>query len=143
MRVLIVGGTGFIGYHAVKSFLYSRHQVTVLSLPPLPADDFFPSEVEILLADLNNLEDKVLLRLLKRQNGVVFAAGADDRILPKSPAYRFFKSTNVQSCVRFFKLAREAGVKRGVLLGSYFYQFERISHENRLTHHNPYISSRQ
>jgi dihydroflavonol-4-reductase len=143
MRVLIVGGTGFIGYHAVQAFLGRSHQVTVLALPPLPAKDFLPSEVKVILSDLNSMSDESLKILLKKQEAVVFAAGADDRTLPKSPAYSFFYSANVTSCVRFFRLARESGVKRGVLLSSYFAHFDRIWPEMQLSLHHPYICSRQ
>jgi len=143
MRVLIVGGTGFIGYHTVKLFLHHDYKVTVLSLPPIPKEDFFDPEVETILADLNDIEDDSLQVILKEQDAVVFMAGADDRNTPKAPAYPFFYSANVQTCVRFFRLAREAGVKRGVLLGSYFAHFDRIWPEMRLSHHHPYIRSRQ
>lgn len=143
MQILIVGGAGFIGYHTVRSFLRDGHQVTVLSLPPCPMDGFLPPEVEIHLVDLNHLEDRFLLQVLKRQDGVVFAAGADDRIIPKYPAYRFFYLANVKTCVRFFRLAREAGVQRGVLLGSYFSYFDRIWPEMRLSDYHPYIRSRR
>ncbi len=143
MRVLIVGGTGFIGYHTVKAFIRKGHQVTVLALPPLPAKDFLPSEVKVILSDLNSMSDESLKILLKKQEAVVFAAGADDRTVPKSPSYPFFYAANVTSCVRFFRLARESGVKRGVLLSSYFAHFDRIWPEMQLSLHHAYIRSRQ
>jgi dihydroflavonol-4-reductase len=143
VRILIVGGTGFIGFHAVNAFLRKSHRVTVLSLPPMPSDDYLPEEVEIILEDINELSDEVFRTLLGKQDAVVFAAGADDRVVPKAPAYSFFYSANVKSCVRFFRLAREAGVKRGVLLGSYFAHFDRIWPEMRLSDRHPYIRSRQ
>lgn len=143
MQVLIVGGTGFIGYHAVKALLKNGHRVTVLALPPLPAEDFLPSEVKIILSDLKSMSDESLKILLKKQDAVVFAAGADDRTLPKSPAYSFFYLFNVSVCVRFFTLARESGVKRGVLLSSYFAYFDRIWPEMQLSLYHPYIRSRQ
>lgn len=143
MNVLVVGGTGFIGYHAVRELLRRGHQVAVLALPPLPAEGFLPPEVRITLADLNKLPDKQIQVLLAGQDAIVYAAGADDRVVPKAPAWEFFYSANVRPSARLFTLAREAGVKRGVLLSSYFAHFDRIWPEMKLSQHHPYIRSRQ
>jgi dihydroflavonol-4-reductase len=143
MKILIVGGTGLIGYHAMQECLRHGHKVTVLALPPLPDNNLLPPEVGMVLADMNRLSDEGLLDLLKKQDAVVFAAGADDRTLPRAPAYPFFYEANVKSCVRLFSLARRAGVKRGVILGSYFAHFDRIRPELKLSHYHPYIRSRQ
>ena len=143
MNVFIVGGTGFIGYHAVQEFLQRGHTVTVLALPPLPVADLLPSQVEIKFANLNDLPDDEIGSLLQPQDAVVFAAGVDDRSLPQAPAYPYFYAGNVEACKRFFTLARQAGVKRGVLIGSYFAYFDRIWPEMKLSEHHPYIRSRK
>jgi nucleoside-diphosphate-sugar epimerase len=142
MNVFIIGGTGFIGYHAVVEFIRRGHQVSVLALPPLPADDLLPPEVDIKLADLNSLPDEEVRALLRGHDALVFAAGVDDRTIPKSPSYDFFYEGNVRSCSRLFRLAREVGVKRGVVIGSYFAYFARIWPEMELSKHHPYIRSR-
>ena len=139
---MIMGGTGFLGYHAAKEFLKHGHRISVLALPPLPKRNLFPKQVDIHLSDMNQLSDKELLGLLKGKDAVVFAGGADDRTTPKAPAYPFFYQANVQSSIRFFTLARQAGVKRGVLLGSYFTYFNRIWPEKKLSQYHPYIRSR-
>jgi dihydroflavonol-4-reductase len=72
-----------------------------------------------------------------------FAAGADDRVVPPAPAYEFFYQHNVEACSRLFALARQAGVKRGALLSSYFAYFDRVWAELRLAEHHPYIRSRK
>jgi nucleoside-diphosphate-sugar epimerase len=142
MNVIIIGGTGFIGYHAALVFLQRGHTVSILALPPLPAQELFPPEVKIRLADLNTLQDHTLLELLRGQDALVFAAGADDRTIPKAPAYEFFHEANVRTPQRLFRLARQAGVRRGVILGSYFAHFDRIWPEMELAKHHPYIRSR-
>ncbi len=38
MNVFMVGGTGFLGYHAVRELQKRGHRVTLLALPPLPAE---------------------------------------------------------------------------------------------------------
>jgi dihydroflavonol-4-reductase len=141
-RVLLVGGTGFLGYHAVRELIKRGHQVTILALPPLPAEGLFPAEVKIELADLNRLADDEISALLKGQDAVVYAAGADDRLTPKAPAYPFFFQHNVEATVRLLTLARQAGVKKGIVLGSYFAHFDRAWPQLKLKEHHPYIHSR-
>lgn len=141
-RVLVLGGTGFIGYHAVRLFRACGWDVTVLALPPLPAAGLLPPEVEVVLADLSRQTDAELEELLKGHDAAVFAAGADDRVTPKAPAWPFFHNANVAQATRFFALARRAGVRRGVLLGSYFAHFARAWPELELARHHPYVRSR-
>jgi len=143
MNVLIIGGTGFIGFHVVKEFLKQGYQVRVLALPDLPIENLFPPEVDIILDDLHRILEDDICDFLQDQEAVVFAAGVDDRTLPKSPAYPFFYHGNVVSCQRLFKLARQCGIKRGVILGSYFAHFDRIWPQMALSKHHPYIRSRQ
>ncbi len=142
-NVVVIGGTGFIGYNAVKEFIRSGYNVTVLALPPMPKEDLFSKEVMIRLADLNSCTDAELISLLNGQDALVYAAGVDDRVIPKKPAYDFFYAANVKPCIRLFSLARKAGVKRAVLLSSYFCYFDRIWPEKKLSLHHPYIRSRQ
>jgi len=141
-NVLLVGGTGFLGYHAVRELIKRGHNVTILALPPLPAEGLFPKDVKILLADLNQLADAEISSLLRGQDAVVYAAGADDRLTPKAPAYPFFYKHNVEATVRLLTLARQAGMKKGIVLGSYFAHFDRAWPQLRLSQHHPYIRSR-
>jgi len=142
MNVLIIGGTGFLGYYATHELLRRGHCVSILALPPLPAPDLFPAEVRITLANLDGLSDDEVLALLRGQDGVVMAAGADDRIIPRAPAYPFFYHHNVEASARLFRLARRAGVRRGALLSSYFAHFCRIWPHLKLAEHHPYVRSR-
>ena len=143
MRVLVIGGTGFIGYHAVNECLQNGHDVTVLALPPLPIESLFPNKVHVMLANFNVLSNEDIKLLLDGQDAFVYAAGVDDRTLPAAPAYPFFYEENVKPCVRLVKLACESGVKRGVLLSSYFAFFDRLWPHKRMFEHHPYIRSRK
>lgn len=142
MKVFILGGTGFIGYHAVKELINRGHQVTIAALPPLPADGLFPPEVKITLADFNTLTDDEALQLLSGHDAMVHAAGADDRVIPKAPAYPFFYKANVAASEWLFTLAKRAGVKKAVMLGSYFAYFNREWADLKLAEKHPYIRSR-
>lgn len=142
LKILLIGGTGFLGYYATKELIACGHQVKILALPPEPPSELFPSEVEIHLADMSKLTDERLQSLLHGNDVVVFAAGVDDRVTPRKPAYPFFSKHNVESVRRVFTLARAAGVRRGIVLGSYFAYFDRIWPELKLSTHHPYIRSR-
>lgn len=141
--VLIVGGTGFIGYHATLEFLKKDYRVTVLSLPPTPPKSLFPPEVKIILGDIGKLTDAGLSRIISGHHTVVFAAGADDRVTPPRPAYPFFYKNNVENARRFFKAAAASGVKKGVVLSSYFLYFDRHWPELELSRNHPYVRSRR
>jgi len=141
-KVLMIGGTGFLGYYAIRELLKLNYEVTILALPPLPAEGLFPPEVKITLADMNKLTDDEVGALLKGQDAVVYAAGADDRVVPKAPAYPFFYKHNVEATRRLIGIAKNAGVKKGVVLGSYFAYFAREWPQLELTKHHPYIRSR-
>jgi dihydroflavonol-4-reductase len=142
-KVVVIGGTGFLGYYAVKEFLRRGHRVTVVALPPLPEEGLFPEDVAIILADINELDDSSVANILKGHDAIVFAAGADDRVIPRAPAYDFFYQANVRSCVRIITIAREVGIKRGVILSSYFLHFDRLWPEEKLAEYHPYIRSRK
>jgi nucleoside-diphosphate-sugar epimerase len=140
--VLILGGTGFIGWHAAHEFLRRGWRVTAVALPPLPAPDLFPPQVRMKLADFGTMSDDAFSGLLQGHETAVFAIGADDRTTTKAPAYPFFKQTNVDTTARFVRLCCRAGVRNVGLLGSYFCHFARVRPELELARHHPYIRSR-
>lgn len=143
MNVFILGGTGFLGYYATLELLRRGHRVRTLALPPAPPAGLLPLEVSVQLGNFNELSDSAVMDLFAGCDGVVFAAGADDRVTPKAPADDFFHKANVLAGERFFRLAAEAGVRRGVLLSSYFAHFDRVWPELHLSEHHPYIRSRK
>jgi len=142
MHILIIGGTGFIGYHAVQEFLHSGHQVSVIALPLLATPDLLAPQVHIHFTNIEQASDQALKAILQGVDALIFAAGADDRLLPDRPAYEFFHQANVETTSRIIRLARQAGVKRGVIIGSYFAHFARLWPEMGLCAHHPYIRSR-
>ncbi|MFH0760944.1 MAG: NAD(P)-dependent oxidoreductase [Bacteroidota bacterium] len=142
MKVLVIGGTGFIGYHIVHELINKGHEAGVLALPSLSERISLPETVEIVLADLNAMNDGQLSDLLAGYESFVFAAGADDRSLPDSPAYRFFEKANVAPLIRLINLAKPAGMDSGLVMGSYFTHFNRLWPDLRLAEHHPYIRSR-
>jgi len=141
-RVFIVGGTGFLGYHAALEFLKAGWDVVAAGLPPAPPTGILPPEVQIQLQDYTRTPDAELLYQLHGVTALVFAAGLDDRSTPAKPAFPKFRQANVLAPQRLFQLAAQAGVKRAVVLGSYFAYFNRQWPELHLADHHPYIRSR-
>ena len=127
MNILIVGGTGFLGWRVAQEFLRRGHRISVLALPPMPAEGLLPAGTPVHLADLCQMSDNAVRTLLGGADGVVFAAGADDRVVPQAPAYPFYHRANVEAGVRLFRLAREAGSQQR-------------GHAGRERHANPGLS---
>lgn len=122
-KVFILGGTGLLGYYTTKELLAKGYQVKTMALPPMPAEELLPKEVECSLGDINELTDEEIKDLLSDCEGFIYAAGADERTIPKKPALKFFYEANVLPTQRLAHIAAEAGVKRFVIFGSYFAEF--------------------
>ena len=142
MKVIVLGGTGLIGYHAVLELLERGHQVSSLALD-MPLADLLPTQVENIRADLSNCSDERFCKVLAGTDAVVFAIGEDERKLKNAPAYEHLFQANVCSTERVVRLAAECDVQKVVICGSYFTYFERTIPEWRLSENHPYIRSRQ
>lgn len=122
-KVFVLGGTGFLGYFTVKELLKRGCKVSTISRHSMRAEDLFPREVEYRVGNINEMSDGEILEMLKFVDGFVYAAGADERTLPEAPAVKFFYDENVLPTQRIARLAKQAGVKKFVLLSSYFAHF--------------------
>ncbi|MFC4554592.1 NAD-dependent epimerase/dehydratase family protein [Georgenia faecalis] len=122
-HVVVIGGTGLLGYHTTLELLARGYRVTSVSLPPLPAEDLFPAEVEHVFADIAAMAEADLLALLVGKHAVIYGAGADERTTPDAPAARYFYEANVLPTQRVARIARAAGVRKFVLFGSYTAEF--------------------
>ena len=138
-KVLVLGGTGLLGYHTTLELLDRGYDVISMALPPMPADDLFEGmNVENHLVNINDLSDEEILKHLEGVHGVMYAIGADERIVPDAPAFSFFYEANVRPTQRLVRLARQAKVKHFVVYGSYFSEFtEKWPEENLREHGYP------
>ncbi|SFQ37256.1 Nucleoside-diphosphate-sugar epimerase [Desemzia incerta] len=137
-KVFILGGTGFLGYYTVRELLSKGYEVKTMALPPMPTEDLLPAEVECSLGNINELSDDEIRDLLSDCEGFIYAAGADERVVPQKPAMKFFYEANVLPTQRLARLAKEAGVKKFVVFGSYFAEFaERLPEYNLRTQAYP------
>lgn len=141
-RLFIIGGTGFIGSHTTLLALKEGYRVSLLSrsLPEPP--DLFPDTVNLFKGDASLLPETNLEEMFRDHSVVVYAIGADDKYLPPKPAYSHFYFHNVETTAKVYRSAKKAGVKKMIILGSYFCYFNRQWPDMQLTTYHPYIRSR-
>ncbi len=142
MKIIIVGGTGLLGYHALLVALDRGYSVDTLAVDDIELGDWYPGEVNVRYGDVFELSEKNLQEHFTGYDAMVYAVGPDDRITPPAPAYEFFYTRLVESCEKVVTAARRAGVRKCVILNSYFAYFDRIWPEKELSKHHPYIKCR-
>ena len=142
MDVFMVGGTGLLGAAAASELLAMGHGVRSVALPPLPPDTLLPRGMALTLGNILDLSDDDLLGLMAGCGGFVFAAGVDERIEGPPPIYDLFHRHNIAPLGRLLALARQAGIRKAAILGSYFAHFDRAWPDLQLAATHPYIRSR-
>ncbi len=142
MKVFMIGGTGLLGCEAATTLIKRGHQVTSVALPPLPEGAPIPEEMEIIFGDINKKTDEEIESMLKGCDVFIFAAGVDERVEFPAPVMDYYYKFNIAPLERIFPLCKKAGVKRAVVLGSYFAYLNKIKPEMKLTERNPYMKSR-
>lgn len=122
MRVVVAGGTGFIGSHVAARLAARGDEVTVLGRRPRSEDD--PAAIERmprLVADYTS--EALTPELLAGFDAVVFAAGNDIRhVTADDEDAAFWNRVQARGVPRFAALAQRAGVGRFVQIGSYYHQ---------------------
>ena len=111
MLVAISGGAGFLGLHLARRLVADGHAVRTLDPAPLDEPELERS-VEELRGDVR--DEAVAARLVVGADVLVHAAAA----LPIQSARDAIRSVNVDGAATTFAAAREAGVRRAVLISS-------------------------
>ncbi|MEG1581951.1 MAG: NAD(P)-dependent oxidoreductase [Clostridia bacterium] len=142
MKVFMIGGTGLLGSEGARELIKRGHKVTALSLSQVPLGADIPKEMELKFGDFNKLSDKEIIKFIKGMDAVAFCAGIDERIVGDKPIYDMFYKYNNAPVERLLTLAKTCGVKKALILGSYFTYFERTWPELELYKKHPYIRSR-
>lgn len=142
MKVFIVGGTGFIGYHTALELLKQKNETATISLPDIKIGDWFPNEVKVEYGNIFEMSQDKLQKLFEGYDAMVYAVGPDDRYTPQGDAYEFFYDRLVTACTKTVAAARKAGVKKCVVCGSYFAHFNNKYPESNLATRHPYIRAR-
>jgi len=142
--VLIAGGTGFLGYHSALLFLKRGVRVDAVALPKeIDLSGWYPPDIGIRFGDLFAMTEADLETLMSGHgyDTFVYALGPDDRTVPDRPAYDFFRDRLVTRAGRILGAAKRAGIRRAVVLNSYFSFYDRIL-GGVLSRHHPYVRAR-
>ena len=135
MKVLVVGGTGLIGGHTALALAAQGHDVTIAArqpASPAAAIAHFPFLAGDYAADTFTQD------MLAPFDGLVFAAGNDFRHVPAGAnETEHLDMANATGVPRFFVRARDAGVKRAVLVGTFYPQVAPDTVQS-----SPYVRSR-
>lgn len=142
MKALILGGTGMLGYAIALEFLRHGHSVGAVARSPAKLGPEFDDHVKLHLLNIDEATPTQLSALMQGVDVVVHAFGPDDRVAPPAPASRFFTEQLGGVTERVVRAARQAHVKRVVVLGSYFVTMHRLHPQWQLPQHHPYIAAR-
>lgn len=135
MKILIVGGTGLLGGHAALHLQSLGHEVTIAARRPAPATTAMAA---LPFLAMDYVAGTARKQDLEGFDALVFAAGNDIRhVPPEADAPAHWLHANGEALPSFFALAREAGIKKAILIGSFYPQ---VAPE--LAQSDPYVRSR-
>lgn len=138
MRTVVVGGTGFLGSAVAERLAAAGHEVVAAGRTP-PAGPL-PTGVRFVRLDVNAAADTELTGAFDGADGVVHALGPDDRSPLHHPVEAYLARELVGRTVKVAHAARVGGVRRLVVLGSYFAALERLRPGFAAPH--PYVRAR-
>ncbi len=133
MKTLVIGGTGLLGGHAALYLKQQGLDVTIASrsAPETPLLAALPFIALDYIADPNP-------EVLRGFDALLFCAGQDIRHVDfAQPLDDQWHARNTVAIPRFFAAARDAGIKRAVMLGSFYPQLA-----PELIETNAYVRSR-
>ncbi|MEG1499913.1 MAG: NAD(P)-dependent oxidoreductase [Clostridia bacterium] len=143
-KVFIAGGTGFLGYYSALKFLETGAEVTTIALSKeVEIGDWFPKEINLSYGNLFEMTQNEIEDMLRKDNydTFIYALGPDDRVLPNAPSLDFFYEKLVVQAKKICSAAKAAGIKRCVIMNSYFSYFDRL-YGGKLAKYHPYIKAR-
>ncbi|REB05515.1 NAD-dependent epimerase/dehydratase family protein [Sporosarcina sp. BI001-red] len=119
-KVFVLGGTGLLGLENINELLDKGYEVSTIARNEKVMAEVIPEQVKDRnIGDINKMTDEQVLDMLQGKDAFVYAAGLDERTLPKAPAMRFYYENNVLPTQRLARLARKSGIKKFVIFGSY------------------------
>lgn len=142
MNIMIVGGTGFLGYYATLAALARGHRVTSLSIDDIDLAGWYPTEATVRFGNVFTMSEAELTDAFSGYDALIYAVGPDDRVTPPAPAYAFFHEKLVERPEALFRAAQKAGVRRAAVCNSYFASFARLYPEKELARHHAYVRCR-
>ena len=111
MRILVTGGTGFIGGAAARCLLDRGDSVVILARSPARARALEERGAAIVVGDLR--DPVAVTRAAAGCEAVLHAAG-----LPRPATWKSFRATHIDGTCNVLAAARKQGVRRVVTLAS-------------------------
>lgn len=142
MRIVMIGGTGFLGYFTCSELLRRGHEVVAVGLTA-PAAGQMPHGAEVVLQNTDTCDLRDLEKLLVGCDAVIHAAGADGRNAFPAPAIEGFRAANVSPMRQLIAAMRSTGCPRLVIFGSYYTALDRLFPQLRFMDGNAYPLSRK
>ena len=149
MKVFLVGGTGLLGEKAANILIQRGHDVVAVALPPIPEGADIPKKMDLTICDVNTISDATVKKMMKGCEAFVFASGIDERVECPAPVFDWYIKYNVKPLERLLPLAKEMGIKKAVICGSYFsmlddpkWGYKKKLPKKGLKERNPYIRAR-
>ncbi|KAI1037507.1 hypothetical protein LB503_013088 [Fusarium chuoi] len=133
--ILIVGGTGMLGGYIALEAHSRGYAVTISGRKPVKGVPIL-SDLPFIKIDYTAAEYSS--ETLSSFDSIVFSAGADLRHVPENASADEYYLQSADSAIAFARRARDAGVKRFVHIGSFYWH---IAPE--LVEKTPYIRSRK
>lgn len=138
MRVLLVGGAGFVGSATSLLLADAGHEVTIMSRSKPKAG----SRLDALAFTPGNyiVDDFSDGAKLEGFDWLVFCAGSDMGNFVEGDngsQAEFFEKANIEALPRFFEAARKSGIRRSVYMGSWYSYVA-----PQVIEHIPYVRSR-
>ncbi len=118
--------------------------VDTIALPnEISLGEWFPKAIGLQFGNLFQMSGEEIAALLKDKNydAFIYALGPDDRVTPPAPAAVFFHDKLVSEAKKICLAAKNAGIRRCVVLNSYFAYFDRLT-GGKLAESHPYIKAR-
>jgi len=142
MNILVIGGSGLLGTRTALAALSHGHTVSILARGNSELQPEIASKVRFMSGDIYAMQDGELQAAVTAHDAVVYSMGIDDRHLHHRPSYDEFHADHVTMCMKVLRIARENGVRKFVVFGSYFTYFDRVFPEMELAKHHVYIRTR-
>ena len=116
MRILITGGTGFIGRKLIPFLMAEGHEISVLCRNKEKAQKVLPEDINIVIGDITDRES--LKGCCKGIDMVYQLVGLSGNELPSEYQFARFRKVNVEGLGNIVNEAQKAGVKRFVQVSS-------------------------
>lgn len=113
MRVVIVGGTGFVGNYLIEALLGAGYRPALLVRPGSEDKVRHAAECELVSGDIHSVSD--LVNVLKNSEAAVFNVGILREDRRKGAT---FDALQFRGAVRFIDAANAAGVSRFLLMSA-------------------------